>query len=220
MGFLITIIFLIFFSIKISNYWLLLLIPVNFILSMIIAYIRKLKILAWCVLIIDLFIFKLPVFIFIICLDIICIQVFDNIWWNRIYKQAIIELEHNEEAFLWSWHRCGLSIEDCYGNVYSKFNEIVKNEKNITLDKYVELSNIVMKGLNVENIDEAIEKTYGFYKEQGIDVERVEIDNQNKFKTLSELVMLGLDTNSIDEAIQQTKEFYNNQENKEENQVN
>lgn len=92
---------------------------------------------------------------------------------------------------------------------YNKFSEI---------EKYVELSKIVMKGLNVEHIDEAIEKTYGFYKEQGINVDKVEIDENNKFTTLSKLVMLGLDTDNIDEAIQETKEFYNNQENKKENE--
>ncbi len=94
---------------------------------------------------------------------------------------------------------------------YDKFSDI---------EKYVELSNIIMKGLEVETLDEAIEKTYGFYKEQGIEVEKVQIDESNKFKTLSELVMLGLDTDSIDEAIERTKEFYDSQENKEENEVN
>lgn len=88
---------------------------------------------------------------------------------------------------------------------YNKFSEI---------DKYVELSKIVMKKLDIESIDEAIEKTYGFYKEQGIDVDRIEIDENNKFTTLSKLVMLGLDTDNIDEAIKETKEFYDSQEEK------
>lgn len=94
---------------------------------------------------------------------------------------------------------------------YDKFSD---------LEKYVELSNIVMEGLEVKTLDEAIEKTYAFYKKQRLEVEKVQIDESNKFKTLSELVMLGLDTDSIDEAIERTKEFYDSQENKEENEVN
>lgn len=103
--------------------------------------------------------------------------------------------------------------------IKDSLSKMLNYNKSIDLDKYVELSKIIMARLNVESIDEAIEKTYSFYKEQGIDVERVEIDNANKFKTLAELVMLGLSTNNIDEAIQETKEFYNNQENKEENRI-
>ena len=213
-GFLVTMIFLVFLSFKINNYWLLLLVPINFILSSIISHIPKLKVVAWGILLLDLFVLRLQNFVLITCLDIICIQFFYDIWWNIVYKQAIVELQDNEEAFLWSWNRCGLSIEDCYGNVYSKFNEIIKNENNATLHKYVELSKIVMKKLNTESVDEAIEVTYSFYKEQGIDVDKVEIDENNKFTTLSKLVMLGLDTEDIDEAIKETKEFYDSQEEK------
>lgn len=90
-----------------------------------------------------------------------------------------------------------------------------KSTTSLEFDKYIELSKIVMKGLNVEYIDEAISKTYTFYKEQGIDVESIQIDNNDKFATLSKLVMLALDTDNIDEAIQETTNFYNSQENKE-----
>lgn len=37
-------------------------------------------------------------------------------------------------------------------------------------DKYIRLSNIVIKGLGTSGIDEAIDKTSCFYNEQGIDV--------------------------------------------------
>jgi len=91
---------------------------------------------------------------------------------------------------------------------YNKFTEI---------EKYVELSKIVMNKLNTESIDEAIEMTYSFYKEQGVDVDKIEEDKNNKFATLSKLVMLGLDTDSIDEAIEETNDFYASQEIQKEN---
>lgn len=87
-----------------------------------------------------------------------------------------------------------------------------KKDKLTELDKYIELSNIVIKQLNAKNIDEAIEMTYSFYSEQGVDVDKVENDENNKFTTLSRLVMLGLDTDNIDEAIEETKKFYDSQE--------
>lgn len=87
--------------------------------------------------------------------------------------------------------------------------------ENFDYDKFSELSNIVMKELGVETVDEAIEKTYSFYKEQGVDVEKVNLDESNKFMVLSKLVMLGLDCDDIDEAIRETKEFYSSQEDKE-----
>lgn len=94
---------------------------------------------------------------------------------------------------------------------YNRFSEV---------EKYVELSKIVIKQLNAESIDEAIEMTYSFYKEQGVDVDKVEIDENNKFTTLSKLVMLGLDTDNIDEAIKETMDFYASQEGtKEENEI-
>lgn len=106
----------------------------------------------------------------------------------------------------------------CYCAYKEHINED-KNELNAN-SKYIELSKIVMKKLNTESIDEAIEMTYSFYKEQGVDVGKVKIDENNKFTTLSKLVMLGLDTDNIDEAIQETKKFYDEQEDKEENEVN
>lgn len=84
-------------------------------------------------------------------------------------------------------------------------------EKNIENNKYKELANIIMKGLEVYTIDEALIKTYNFYKEQGLDVNSIEFDKDNKEKTLSKFVMLGLGTNNIDETIEKITEFYENQ---------
>lgn len=120
MGFFVTLIALMFLSIKLQNYWLLSLIPINFILNLFIVYIPKIKTISWILLFVDLFIISFPTWILITCLDIICISFFYNIWWNIVYKQTLQELQYNQEAFLWSWNRCGLSIEDFYGNNYNK----------------------------------------------------------------------------------------------------
>lgn len=121
-GFAFMLVLLIFLSITFNNYWLLIWIPINFILTYIITYIPLLTKISWTVLLLDLFIIKLPFFIFISSLNIIIISSLYNIWWNKVYKQAITELKYNQEAFLWSWNRCGLAIEDCFGNTYSKLN--------------------------------------------------------------------------------------------------
>ena len=215
-GFIITSIILILLSININNFWLLLYIPLNFILSLFVAYIPKVKSICWGILIVDLFLIKLPNFVLIFCLDYIAVSFFYDIWWNIVYKQAIKELEYNEEVFLWSWNRCGLAIEDCYGNTYSKLN-ISKNEKVklndfiIDNNKCIELSNIIMKGLNESSIDNALLTTYQFYEEQGIDLSTINIKDDNKYRILSLITMMGLGTNDIDEAIKQTTIFYKEQ---------
>ena len=152
-GFITTLIMLIYLSIKLQNFWLLLLIPINFILSTTINYIPILKKIAWITLIIDMFFIRLPIGFIISSIDIILIAFFYNIWWNKLYKYAIIELELNEEAFLWSWNRHGLSIEDSFGNIYYKFKmqeeienqNILKNENNLSniLSNQDKLSNII-----------------------------------------------------------------------------
>lgn len=210
-GFLITTIILILLSFKINNFWLLLYVPINFILSFLIVYMRKIKNICWIALIIDLFFIRFPNFILILCLDIIAISFFYDIWWNIIYKQAIKELEYNQEAFLWSWNRLGLAIEDCYGNTYSKFNNNPNNNYNkLKLDKNKceELSNIIIKGLNVSTIDEALSISYEFYKEQGINVESIDLNSNDKYQTLSLLAMLGTGSNDIEDTIKKTKSFY------------
>lgn len=97
---------------------------------------------------------------------------------------------------------------------YCAYKEHINEDRNkIDINnKYLELSNVVMKELGTNNIDEAIKLTYSFYKEHGVDVDKVEIGEKNKFETLSKLVMLGLDTDNIDEAIRETMDFYTNQE--------
>ena len=81
---------------------------------------------------------------------------------------------------------------------------MVENNSN-----YVQLADIMKQGLGVSDTDEALSKTYEFYKEQGIDVDSIELDLSNKEKSLSMIVMLGLGTNDIEDAITKTKEFYN-----------
>ena len=83
-------------------------------------------------------------------------------------------------------------------------NFMVENNSN-----YVQLADIMKQGLGVSDTDEALSKTYEFYKEQGIDVDSIELDLSNKEKSLSMIVMLGLGTNDIEDAITKTKEFYN-----------
>lgn len=125
-GFIVTLVLLVLTSYFYDNYWLLLLIPVNFILTYLIGYFPKLNALAWLILIINI-IFFANIITTICCIDIILISFFYKIWWNRIYKNAIKEMYYNQEAFLWAWNRYGISIEDCFGNLYNKYNLINMN---------------------------------------------------------------------------------------------
>lgn len=129
-GFLMSTILIIFLAFYFKYYGILCFIPVNFFLASLIVFLPILKVIAWIVLLFDLFIVKLPYFIFVESISIIIIAFFYNIWWNKIYKYAIYELQFNKEAFLWSWNRNGLAIEDCYGNTYSKLNI---NNENMTM---------------------------------------------------------------------------------------
>lgn len=215
-GFIIISIILILLSININDYWLLLYIPLNFILSLFVSYIPKVKSICWGILIVDLFLIKVSNFVLIFCLNYIAISFFYDIWWNIVYRQAIKELQYNEEIFLWSWNRYGLAIEDCYGNTYSKLNiseneKVVPNNFMIDNNKCIELSNIIMKGLNETSIDNALLTTYQFYEEQGIDLSTINIKDNNKYRTLSLITMIGLGTTNIDEAIKQTTTFYKEQ---------
>ena len=158
-GFIITMFCLIYLSIKLQNYWLLSLIPINFILSSFIIYVPIIKTISWVMLFVDLFVLEFPIWVLITCLNIIFISFGYNIWWNIVYKQAIQVLQCNEEAFLWSWNKCGLTIEDCYSNYYNKLN-ISKNDNIQTNNNSdtVELLNIINNPIRLQNIIDGKEK--------------------------------------------------------------
>lgn len=119
-GLLFNVIITIIYCIFINNYWLLLSIPVFFILPMFAPYIKFLNTMAWIFLIIDLMILQLPIWVAVFTANIIISFLFYKFWWNITYKNCIKELEHNKDAFLWCWNRYGLFIEDCFGNIYKK----------------------------------------------------------------------------------------------------
>lgn len=85
-----------------------------------------------------------------------------------------------------------------------------QNEKNVFSndDKFIKLSNIIMQGLGVDNIDEALIKSYEFYKGQGIDMSNINLEDDNKYITLTRVVMLGIRANTIEEAIEKTTKSY------------
>lgn len=205
MGFLVTTIVIIWLIIQSGNFWLLLYIPINFIFPHILIFMPKIKYLAWVVLIFDLFIIRLPNVFMITSIDIIALFFFYNVWWKTIYRQALQELKLNQEAFLWSWNRGGLAIEDSFGNTYSKFN---MNDDN-TYNKNLQLVDIVIRGLNVHNVDEAVQTLYKFYSEQGLNLDNIDLNDIDKNKIVTQLIMTALGTDNIDQAILETKKFYN-----------
>lgn len=78
-------------------------------------------------------------------------------------------------------------------------------------EKYIKLSNIVMKSLNTSNIEEAIKKATSFYKEQGINVDEINFSSNDPQIILCEIIMHSLDVDNIDDAIAKTIEFYKEQ---------
>lgn len=125
-GFAVALLFIIGMSYLFNNYWFLLLIPINFLLTYLVGYLPKLKFIAWIVLFLNI-IFLSNTAITVCCIDVIMISFFDRLWWNRIYKYAVQEMYYNQEAFMWAWNRYGISIEDCFGNIYNKYNLINMN---------------------------------------------------------------------------------------------
>ena len=216
-GFVITTILLIIYSIYFNFYWDLLLIPFNLVLSYLIVYLPKLKKIAWIIIIIDLFLIKLNSFFFILALDIILLYFFYNIWWKKICKYSFEELEYNKEAFLWAWNRNGLAIEDSYGNTYFKYkldnmNDNVMTENN--LDSFSQILELLKTNLEVSSIEDIIYKKYTFYKEQGIDIPKNlslidNISQTEKENNLIKILELGLGIDGVDNILVTLQNFYN-----------
>lgn len=218
-GFLISTILIIFLAFYYRYYGILFFIPINFLLTYIICFFPMLKHISWIALLCDLFVFKLPYFIFVESICIIVISFFYNIWWKKTYKYAIYELQFNENAFLWSWNRYGLGIEDCYGNIYNKFN--IDNEEKIdsnysTSLKYDILLELLQKNLNLTEIDDIIHKISNFYIENDIEIPNNLINTSNltedeKRKNLLNIFEIGLGVTGIDNVLPILENFYSNQ---------
>ena len=96
-----------------------------------------------------------------------------------------------------------------YHNLHCNEEIVTKLDNN---DKYIQLSNIIMQGLRVNNVDEALNISYEFYKQQKTNMSNIDLNKNNKHQVLAQLVMLGLETDNIDEAIEKSKIFYKEQE--------
>lgn len=83
-----------------------------------------------------------------------------------------------------------------------------KNETNENIEKYIELSKILMKSIKTNDINEAIELSSAFYKSQGIEIDKINFSSQNPYVILSEIIMFALEEDDIDKAIIQTINFY------------
>lgn len=220
LGSFISTIFFIFFCITIHNYWYLLLVPINFVINMLIGYIPQIKRFISIALLLNFFVLKSPI-IYIVCFDFMAIAFFYSLWWGITITNAVNEMKFNKEAFLWSWNRFNISIEDCYGNIYNKatiltnFNDLtdkdISKQKTIISDenktKYVQLVDIIMQGLGTSDIDETIDETLKFYKDNGVNIENMNFTT-NKYEILVQIIMQALGTDDIDDAINKAREFY------------
>ena len=89
-----------------------------------------------------------------------------------------------------------------------KQNDLYDKFENISQDKFITLSNIMIKGMEVSNIDEALDKSYEFYKQSDIKLDDINLEDENKYKTLSIIMMRALETNNIDDTINKIADFY------------
>lgn len=220
LGFVVTTILLVIYSIYFNFYWDLLLIPFNLVLSYLIIFLPKLKTIAWIVLIVDLFFIQLNSFFLIFAIDIILLYFFYNLWWNKICKYSFKELEYNKEAFLWAWNRNGLAIEDNYGNTYFKYKIdnadseiIVKDNTNYFSQIFELLKNNID---DVSTLDEMIPKIYNFYAEQGVELSEdlLKIENSTqveKENNLIKILEIGTGVSGIENILFTLKDFYENQ---------
>lgn len=128
----------------------------------------------------------------------------DDVFCSKCGKKIVKEQQNNIDKINTSNNNL---IVDNKDEDYSQ-----KNESNGNNDKYVRLSKILMKAINTTDISKAIEKSLSFYKEQGIEIDKINFSSQNPYVILSEITMFALDVDDIDEAIIKTINFYKEQE--------
>lgn len=117
-------------SIGYQNYYLLLLLLLEFIFPITIYFLKNLMIkIGWFTLaffLFDLLILKVPFPITTTCW-LICYWIAKK-WGQSIYKTSIRILRDDESLFVWAFESHNLQIEDLYGNIYSKSNQREDNE--------------------------------------------------------------------------------------------
>lgn len=107
-------------------------------------------------------------------------------------------------------------IYSCY-YTFKEFHEVEGSERELTMvkanstisqNKYMQLSKLIMDGLGVSTIDEALERSYKFYQDNGIQLDDIDLKDVNKYQTLSRIMMRAYKMDDIDEVIEKVTGFY------------
>ena len=201
------------FSIYSANYWLLLLLLLELVFPFAIYLLNGFKIKTWpialIVLIVDLFILKMPLGVFIATLSwLICSWVIS--WWQKkIYVLSVKILQYKEDAFEWAYNSHNLFIEDCYGNVYDKFRQAEKEKA-----AYQRLLNIIKIGSGSEDVDKARINFASFYLGKGKDIPKelylnlTQLSEEEKCERLLEILEIGIGITGIENVSNKLLAFY------------
>ncbi len=125
---LLSIIPVIWYCITVESWWMLLILPINFILSLFIRFMPKIHYLAYIILALGFFI-AIPLQFIVIAICLIIIHFSYEFWWGITYTNAFSEMQNNQEVFLWAWNRFGISIIDNVGNTYHKKFDYERNNE-------------------------------------------------------------------------------------------
>lgn len=201
------------FSIYSANYWLLLLLLLELAFPFVIYLLNGFKIKAWpialVVLVVDLFIVKMPlgVLIAVLCW-LICSWVIA--WWQeKIYVLSVKLLRFKKDAFEWAYNSHNLFIEDCYGNRYDKLRQM-ETEK----AAYQRLLNIIRIGAGAEDVDKARIKFASFYLGKGKDIPKelylnlTQLSEEEKCERLLSILEIGIGVTGIDNVSDKLLAFY------------
>lgn len=117
--FLLSLAFIIWFCVQVNSWWLLLTIPLNFLLTFSICHMPKFHRISFVLIVLAFFI-NIPLWLLTWGVSVLIIHYTYNIWWSIVSATAVKELTINEGAFVWLWNRYSICIIDSYGNTYSR----------------------------------------------------------------------------------------------------
>ena len=200
-------------SLSIENHMLLLLLPLEFMFSFAVYLLRIFKVKPWpiaaIILLVDLFIIKTPLYVFILTTSWLLCCLACRIWQKKSYSLSIKVMQCNTDAFEWAFNSHNLTIEDCYGNTYNK-----AKQDEIERTAHAKLLRILQIGADVKDIDSAIKTFFLFYRRKGVLLDDELIDGmafcslQQKQESLLTILETGMGIHGINNVIAKLLDFY------------
>lgn len=200
-------------SVYTSNYLLLLLLLLELVFPFVVYLLNNFRLKTWpiaaVVVVLDLFVIKMPVWVLITTLSWLFCSWTVSWWQKKVYILSVKYLQYDEDAFEWAFNSHNLFIEDCYGNVYNKIRQDEAEAK-----AHDRLLKILQIGASVENLDSAIKTFFLFYQKKGVLLDDELLDGmafsskQQKQEVLLTILETGMGISGIENVSNKLIEFY------------